>query len=152
MCENYSLQMSPVGTAENDPGRQSWVNWTTRERYGNHPRPTDLSWGWLPRVANGPFQSWRYPKIASWGIFSRPCGTGSLLEPLPRTHVLGYSQPSLRDSFGESSSHTPSKAPVSLRRTSFLPMPNAILLVPRHRSLPPERNHEGVRGESRSAG
>ena len=31
---------SPAGTAENDPGRQSWVNWTTRERYGNHPRST----------------------------------------------------------------------------------------------------------------
>src|SRR6202044_2921049 len=61
------------------------------------PGQPDLSWGWLPRVANGPFQSWKYPRIASWGIFSRPCGTGSFLEPLPRTHVLGYSQPSLRD-------------------------------------------------------
>src|SRR6202046_1298039 len=75
------------------------------------PGQPDLSWGWLPRVANGPFQSWRYPRIASWGIFSRPCGTGSFLETLPRTHVLGYSQSSLRDSFGESSSRTPSKAP-----------------------------------------
>src|ERR1700761_1434232 len=75
------------------------------------PGQPDLSWGWLPRVANGPFQSWRYPRIASWGIFSRPCGTGSFCEPLPRTHVLGYSQPSLRDSFGESSSHTPSLVP-----------------------------------------
>src|ERR1700733_9543633 len=80
----------------------------------------DLSWGWLPRVANGPFQSWRYPRIASWGIFSRPCGTGSFLEPLPRTHVLGYSQPSLRDSFGESSSHTPSLAP-EVRFSTLVP-------------------------------
>jgi hypothetical protein len=31
-------------------------------------------------------------------------------------------------------------------------MPTAILLVPLHRSLPPERNYEEVRGESRSAG
>src|ERR1700733_7878388 len=51
--------------------------------------------GWSPRIANGPFQSWRYPRIASWGIFSRPYGLGPFLEPLPRTHVLGYSQPDL---------------------------------------------------------
>src|ERR1700734_3004455 len=25
VCENYSLQMSPVGTAESSPGRESWV-------------------------------------------------------------------------------------------------------------------------------
>jgi hypothetical protein len=25
--------ISPEGTTENDPGRQSWVNWTTRECY-----------------------------------------------------------------------------------------------------------------------
>src|ERR1700734_651052 len=42
---------------------------------------------------------------------SSPGGTA---ETLPRTHVLGYSQPSLRDSFGESSSHTPSEAPASI--------------------------------------
>src|ERR1700733_15156899 len=30
--------------------------------------------GWSPRIANGPFQSWRYPRIASWGIFSGPYG------------------------------------------------------------------------------
>jgi hypothetical protein len=35
--------ISPVGTAENSPGRQSWVNWTTRECYGNHPWPTRFS-------------------------------------------------------------------------------------------------------------
>jgi hypothetical protein len=33
------IAISPVGTAENDRGCQSWVNWTTRECYGNHPRP-----------------------------------------------------------------------------------------------------------------
>src|ERR1700729_3269751 len=70
----------------------------------------DVVPGWLPRIANGPFQSWRYPRIASWGIFSRPYGTESFLEPLPRTHVLGYTQPSLRDSIGESSCHADSKA------------------------------------------
>jgi hypothetical protein len=35
------IAISPEGTTENDPGRQSWVNWTTRECYSNHPRPTD---------------------------------------------------------------------------------------------------------------
>ena len=25
VCENYSLQMSPAGTAESSPGRESWV-------------------------------------------------------------------------------------------------------------------------------
>src|SRR5580658_6572564 len=45
---------------------QSWVNWTTRKCLWHS-------------IANGPFQSWRYPRIASWGIFSRPCGTGSFL-------------------------------------------------------------------------
>src|ERR1700683_626437 len=38
-----STAISPVGTTENEPGRQSWVNWTTRECYGNHPRPTRFS-------------------------------------------------------------------------------------------------------------
>jgi hypothetical protein len=36
-------ELSPEGTAENDPGCQSWVNWTTRECYCNHPRPTRFS-------------------------------------------------------------------------------------------------------------
>src|ERR1700677_2384060 len=39
--------ISPVGTAENSPGRQSWVNWTTRECYGNHSRPTRFSLGYF---------------------------------------------------------------------------------------------------------
>jgi len=34
----------------------------------------------------------------------------------------------------------------------LISMPTAILLVPLHRSLPPERIYEGVRRESRSAG
>src|ERR1700733_8381900 len=75
------------------------------------PGQPDPSWGWLPRVANGPFQSWRYPRIASWGIFSRPCGTGSFLEPLPRTTSWAILSRPYGTRFGEVSSHTPSSAP-----------------------------------------
>src|ERR1700678_2677370 len=38
-----------------------------------------------------------HPGLTSWGILSRPCGTGSRWECTPSTNVLGYSQPSLRD-------------------------------------------------------
>jgi hypothetical protein len=69
-----------------------------RGRHQSSVQETRDGPGWAARMANSPFQRRRYPRIASWGIFSRPCGTGSFLEPLPRTHVLGYSQPSLRDS------------------------------------------------------
>jgi hypothetical protein len=41
--------------------------------------------GWLPRIANSPFRGQRNPRIASWVILSRPCGTGSSLESPPRT-------------------------------------------------------------------
>jgi hypothetical protein len=37
------------------------------------------------------------PRIASWGIFSRPYGT-TRWHVLTQDCVLGYSQPSLRDS------------------------------------------------------
>jgi hypothetical protein len=39
------------------------------------------------------------PRIPSWDILSRPFGTGSGCLILPRTYVLGYFQPSLRDWF-----------------------------------------------------
>jgi hypothetical protein len=77
---------------------------------GDHPRPTRFSL----RPSKGIEFAFDYrqsafacgsPGLMSWGILSRPYGTGSFLEHLPRTHVLGYSQPSLRDSIGESSSH-----------------------------------------------
>src|ERR1700734_1750095 len=83
------------------------------------PGQPDLSWGWLPRVADGPFQmevpqdcilGHFQPSLRDWGV-SRTV--------LPRTHVLGYSQPSLRDSFGESSSHTPSLARTSTGQNSM---------------------------------
>jgi hypothetical protein len=38
------------------------------------------------------------------------------------------------------------------RKAWAFSMPTAILLVPLHRALPPERNYEGVLGESRPAG
>ncbi len=38
----------------------------------------DMVLGWLTRIANSPFQRQRHPRIASWVIFSRPCGTGPL--------------------------------------------------------------------------
>ena len=53
------------------------------------------------------------PRIASWDILSRPCGTGPWCLILPRTNVLGYSQPSLRDSVRKWSSHAGSKALIS---------------------------------------
>jgi hypothetical protein len=37
------------------------------------------------------------PRISSWGIISRPCGTETFPLPVPSTDVLGYIQPSLRD-------------------------------------------------------
>jgi hypothetical protein len=46
-------------------GKTSW----TRKRLWN------IVLGWLPRIANGLFQRSRYPRIASWVILSRPCGT-----------------------------------------------------------------------------
>jgi hypothetical protein len=38
------------------------------------------------------------PRTASWDIFSRPWRDWFVRSNLPSTHVLGYSQPSLRDS------------------------------------------------------
>ncbi len=38
-----SLQTSPEGTAENDPGRQSWVNLDRSERSGHPQNPTRFS-------------------------------------------------------------------------------------------------------------
>jgi hypothetical protein len=40
-----------------------------------------------------------HPGLASWGILSRPYGTGRGGNVYPRTDVLGYFQPSLRDWF-----------------------------------------------------
>jgi hypothetical protein len=84
-----SIETSPAGTAENVPGRQSWVNWITCECYGNDPRPTRFPLRpprfhtikenrvWVLMIAC------RYscavqvhPGLTSWGILSRPCGTG----------------------------------------------------------------------------
>jgi hypothetical protein len=39
----------------------------------------------------------RMPRTSSWDILSRPFGTDSCCQIPPRTYVLGYSQPSLRD-------------------------------------------------------
>jgi hypothetical protein len=75
MCENYPLQLESVGRLK-----------VTQ----------DMVVGWLPRIANSPFQRWKYPRIASWVILSRPYGTVRW-HRLTQDYVLGYSQPSLRD-------------------------------------------------------
>src|ERR1700734_252401 len=67
--------------------------------------------GLLPQIANGPFQRWRSPRISSWGIFSRPYGTGSFFELYPGlTSWATLSRP-YGTKFGEDSSHTRSLAP-----------------------------------------
>ena len=54
------------------------------------------------------------PGLASWDILSRPWRDCSSMSSLPRTSVLGYSQPSLRDSVCKSSSHADSFSPRGL--------------------------------------
>jgi hypothetical protein len=72
--------------------------------------------GLLPQIANGPFQRWRSPRISSWGIFSRPYGTGSFFELYPGlTSWATLSRP-YGTKFGEDSSHTRSLAPASIGR------------------------------------
>ena len=43
-------------------------------------------------------KSRKTPGLSSWDILSRPWRDWNGLQILPRTDVLGYSQPSLRDS------------------------------------------------------
>jgi hypothetical protein len=61
-------------------------------------------------MPQGRVRTAKTPRIASWDILSRPCGTGPWGQILPRTHVLGYSQPSLRDWVCRWSSHADSRA------------------------------------------
>jgi hypothetical protein len=69
-------------------------------------------------LANSPFQRWRYRRIASWGIFSRPCGTARLAHANPGlTSWATLSRP-YGTEFGEGSSHTPCK-PNSSKCDSF---------------------------------
>jgi hypothetical protein len=74
----------PPGTAENAPGRQSWVSLGFGE-WLRAPRTT--SWVILSRpygTVQGPYF---YPGLASWATFSRPYGTelvcGVLAQALP---------------------------------------------------------------------
>jgi hypothetical protein len=46
-----------------------------------------------------PYPTLQSPGLASWEILSRPCGT-THWHMLTQDYVLGYSQPSLRDSIG----------------------------------------------------
>src|SRR6202044_3643256 len=70
--------------------------------------------GLLPQIANGPFQRWRSPRISSWGIFSRPYGTGSFFELYPGlTSWATLSRP-YGTKFGEDNSHTRSKALIAV--------------------------------------
>ena len=59
--------------------------------------------------SRGLVSSLAIPGLSSWDIFSRPFGTVPGCHPYPgltsRTNVLGYSQPSLRDSVRKWSSH-----------------------------------------------
>jgi hypothetical protein len=55
-------KLSPGGTAEDSPGRESWV--------GCPSRALSIS-------------EIEVPRITSWGIFSRPCGTVSLAHANP---------------------------------------------------------------------
>src|ERR1700677_4772050 len=79
---------SPVGTAESSPGRQSWVGFgiTDQSRHGRLRIFQDNVLGW---------DAHRKPRVTCWDILSRPCGTLPQWEWVPRTYVLGYSQPSL---------------------------------------------------------
>ena len=112
------FNLSPGGTAESSPGRQSWDTymWLTSPR--DNPQSSIPPRGDMFSAAI-PIVSRTYPGLASWDILSRPCGTtpalifypglaswATLSRPLrdyscshflPRTYVLGYSQPPLRD-------------------------------------------------------
>ena len=57
--------------------------------------------------------SGQQPRTMSWVTFSRPCGT-TRWHLLTQDYVLGYSQPSLRDSIWRGSSHADSEARIYL--------------------------------------
>src|ERR1700733_16300799 len=75
VCENYSLQMSPAGTAENAPGCNPGV-------------PPTLKW-----TINDSGQ----PTLGEIGLALDECHSVHVWSSSPRTDVLGHSQPSLRD-------------------------------------------------------
>src|ERR1700678_824815 len=62
----------PPGTAENAPGRQSWVSLDFGE-WSRAPRTT--SWVIFSRPCGTVHEPHFYPGLASWATFSRPCGT-----------------------------------------------------------------------------
>ena len=86
--------------AESSPGHQSWADCEFSRRVVS---PLAI------------------PGLASWDILSRPWRDCSRMSSLPRTGVLAYSQPSLRDSVCKSSSHAGSLAPASLARSRISP-------------------------------
>src|SRR5277367_2751456 len=91
-------KLSPVGTAENSPGRESWVGLSTAiSPVGTTENaPGRQSWVNCPRIIH--FRGRGTPGLHPGAFSASPYGTGPSLLPKPRTSVLGYSQPSLRDS------------------------------------------------------
>jgi hypothetical protein len=97
--ENYSLQLSPGGTAESSPGRESWVS--VRQRVvpqGRLKITQDAILGYFYLRKGLITIRSSQPRTMSWVTFSRPYGTSFVSRIFPQDCVLGYSQPSLRDS------------------------------------------------------
>src|SRR6202044_2067708 len=98
VCENYSLQMSPVGTAECSPGRESWV------RFEKRPSPAGTAENapgcnpGLPPTLKWTISDSGQPTPGEIGLAWDDCYSVHVWSSSPRTDVLGHSQPSLRDS------------------------------------------------------
>src|ERR1700734_1126058 len=98
VCENYSLQMSPVGTAESSPGRESWVEVReTPSPAGTAENAPGCNPG-LPPTLKWTMSDSGQPTPGEIGLALDHCHSVHVWSSSPRTDVLGYSQPSLRDS------------------------------------------------------
>jgi hypothetical protein len=78
-----TLKTSPVGTAENAPGRQSWETLTLQ----SPANPGLPSWDILSRPYGTDPLSVANPGLTSWATLSRPYGT-QFGEDNSRTHTL----------------------------------------------------------------
>src|SRR6202044_3997114 len=94
VCENYSLQMSPVGTAESSPGRESWVEVReTPSPAGTAENAPGCNPG-VPPTLKWTMSDSGQPTPGEIGLAWDDCYSVHVWSSSPMTDVLGHSQPS----------------------------------------------------------